>query len=51
MEDKDLFILHGQYHGCWWSTEGRSRGINSHGIDLFLQGELTWIDFTLSMDE
>ena len=20
MEDNDQYILHGQYHGCWWSV-------------------------------
>ena len=37
MEDKVLFILHTQYHGCWWPGNARSQGINSHGIDLCLR--------------
>ena len=31
------FILHSQYHGCWWPNNERSQGISSHGIDLILQ--------------
>ena len=34
--DKDLFILHSQYHGCWWPGDARSQGISNHDIDLFL---------------
>ena len=34
MEDKDLFILHNQYHGCWCPGDAKSQGINSHDIDL-----------------
>ena len=34
MEDKNLFILHGQYHGCWCLGDVRSQGISSHGIDI-----------------
>ena len=32
--DKDLPILHSQYHGCWCSCDERSQGINNHDIDL-----------------
>ena len=32
MEDKDLFILHGQYYGCW----SRSKVISNHGLDLVI---------------
>ena len=28
-EDKDRFILHSQYHGCWWPGNTRSQGISS----------------------
>ena len=34
MEDKDLFILYSQYHGCWWPDDTQSQGIISHGSDL-----------------
>ena len=34
MEDKNLFILHGQYHGCWCLGDVRSQGISSHVIDI-----------------
>ena len=34
MEDKDLFILHSQYHGCWWPGDARSQDISSHDIHL-----------------
>ena len=37
MEDKDLFILYIQYHGCWWSGNARGQGINSHDIHLVLE--------------
>ena len=34
MEDKDLFILHNQYHGWWCSGDTRnSQDIGSHDID------------------
>ena len=33
-ENKDLCILHSQYHGCWCPGDTMSHGINSHGIDL-----------------
>ena len=36
MEDKDLFILHSQYQGCWWPGYLRSQGISSKGIKLVL---------------
>ena len=29
---KDLFILHGQYHGSWWSGSLRRQGISCYGI-------------------
>ena len=32
---KDLFIIHDQYHGCWWPGDARSQGISSGGINLF----------------
>ena len=31
-----LFILHGQYHCCWWPRDKRSQCINSHGTDLVI---------------
>ena len=36
LEDKDLFILHSQNHGCWWPCETRGQGISSHSINLIL---------------
>ena len=42
-EDKDLFTLLSQYHGCWCPGDVRSQGINSHGIDLVL---LEWSSFS-----
>ena len=32
----DLFILHIQYHGCWWPGDANRQGISSHDIDLIL---------------
>ena len=32
MEDKDLYNLHNQYHGCRWPGDLKSHGTNSHGI-------------------
>ena len=32
--DKNVPILHGQYHGCWCPGNARSQGINNHDIDL-----------------
>ena len=29
---KDLFILHGQYHGSWWPGSLRRQGISCYGI-------------------
>ena len=34
MEDKSLFILHHQWHCCWWPGTVMSHGISSHGIIL-----------------
>ena len=36
MDDKDQFILHIQYHGCWWPGSLCRQGISSHGIDPVL---------------
>ena len=33
---KDLFILHVQYHCCWWLGALRRQVISSNGIDLIL---------------
>ena len=33
-EGKNLCVIHGQYHGCWWSGDVRSQGISSHDIGL-----------------
>ena len=33
-KDKELFILHHQYHGCWWPGDTRSQGISWHCIIL-----------------
>ena len=32
-QDKDLPILHNQYHGCWCPGDARSQGISNHDID------------------
>ena len=32
--DKDLFILHSQYNGCWWPGDVWCLSISSCGIDL-----------------
>ena len=37
-EDKDLPILHSQYHGCWYPGDARSQGISSHDIGLISPG-------------
>ena len=36
MEDKNLFVLLSQYHGCWWPGDTGSQGISSHDMDLIL---------------
>ena len=36
-QDKDLPILHNQYHGCWCPGDAMSQGISNidnHDIDL-----------------
>ena len=33
VKDKDLPILHSQYHGCWCPGDARSQGISNHDID------------------
>ena len=49
MENKDLFIIYGQCHGCWWPGVARSQGISSHSIvlpphtSIFSIKELTWV--------
>ena len=35
--DKDLHILHNQYHGCWRPGNARSQGITNHDTDLVKQ--------------
>ena len=32
MQDKDLPILHNQYHGCWRPGDARNQGISKHDI-------------------
>ena len=34
VEDKELFILHGQYHGCWCRGVSRNQGISSNCLGL-----------------
>ena len=36
MEDNDQFILHNQYHSCWWLGHTRSQGISNYGADVIL---------------
>ena len=36
MEEKNLFILHSQDHGCWWPGNMGSQGIGSKGFDQFI---------------
>ena len=36
IEGEDLFILHNQYHCCWWPDNTRSQGISSNCINLVL---------------
>ena len=33
IEEKDLFILHNQYHGCWCSDSLHCQGNSGHSID------------------
>ena len=37
VEDRDTLISHSQYHGCWWSGNTRSQGINSYGSPRIFQ--------------
>ena len=34
--NKDLLVLHAQYHDCWWPGDTRSQVISSNGIDLVI---------------
>ena len=36
LEINNPFILHIQYHGCWYPDETRSQEISCHGIDLII---------------
>ena len=36
-EDKDLFGMHNQYHGCWCLGDTRSQDISSHSVGLVCQ--------------
>ena len=36
-EDRDLFIMHYEYHGVWWLAHTRSQGISNHGISRLSQ--------------
>ena len=47
MEEKDLFILHSQCYGRWWSGYTKSQDISCHGIDLSL---LEWYGFQHQKD-
>ena len=31
-QDKNLIILHSQYHGCWCPGNARSQGLSNHDI-------------------
>ena len=33
MQDKDVPILHSQYHGWWWPGDARIQAIINHDID------------------
>ena len=33
MVEKDMFILHTEYHCCSWPADTRSQGINSYVTD------------------
>ena len=39
-QEKDLYIVYIQYHGCWCPGDVRSQGSNSHDIDLGKPGKL-----------
>ena len=39
-----LFILHIQYHCCWWPGDTRSQGISNDSIDLVI---LEYISFNI----
>ena len=36
MEDRNMFILQSEYHGCWWPGNARSQAISSNNIDLVI---------------
>ena len=38
MEDKNLFILHDEHHGYWWTGDTRSQVISRHCIDKIIPG-------------
>ena len=38
MEDKELPILHSQYHGYWWPGDAKILGISHDDIDLVKPG-------------
>ena len=48
IKDKNPFMLHNQYHCCWWPHDTRSQGISSDGISngihsvLPEHSELNW---------
>ena len=42
LDDKELFIPHNQYHGCWWPGNIRSQGISNHGIDKVIK-QYSWL--------
>ena len=33
---QDIFVIHTEYHSCWWLVVVRSQGISSHGINIVL---------------
>ena len=40
MFDKNLPILHSQYHGCWCPGGARSQGISDHDINNKLETDI-----------
>ena len=46
-EDKDPFVIHNQYHNCWWPIAGRNRAPSQYEDDLSKYGHFRDKDETV----
>ena len=49
VEEKDLFILHSQYHSCWCPGDKSRQGISSYDIDLVIPEHCFFSSFSTNL--